>query len=97
MTTTGYTARLVAAERSKTVLFALTNDANVYHTLNLHWGLKPLLVSATAEGFESLVALAKSTLRDRGLVGAGDRILVVGGVPRGQVRGSNFLKLHIVR
>jgi pyruvate kinase len=97
LTTTGYTARLVAAERSKTALFALTTDANVYHALNLHWGIKPLLVTVNAENFEGLVTLAESTLRDRGLVSSGDRILVVGGVPPGQARGSNFLKLRIVR
>jgi pyruvate kinase len=97
LTTSGYTARLVAAERSKTALFALTTDANVYHALNLHWGIKPLLVSETAGGFEGLVALAESSLRERGLVTAGDKILVVGGVPPGRARGSNFLKLHIVR
>lgn len=97
LTTTGYTARLVAAERSNTALFALTTDASVYHALNLHWGIKPLLVTVNAENFEGLVALAESTLRERGLVGPGDRIVVVGGVPPGQARGSNFLKLHIVR
>jgi pyruvate kinase len=97
LTTTGYTARLVAAERSKTALFALTTDANVYHALNLHWGIKPLLVTVNAENFEGLVALAEATLRDRGLVASGDRIVVVGGVPPGRARGSNFLKLHLVR
>jgi pyruvate kinase len=97
LTTTGYTARLVAAERSKTALFALTTDADVYHALNLHWGIQPLLVAETAGDFEGLVALAESTLRDRGLVAAGDKIVVVGGVPPGRARGSNFLKLHVVR
>ena len=40
LTTSGYTARLVAAERSKTPLLALTTDAGVYHALNLFWGIK---------------------------------------------------------
>lgn len=97
LTTTGYTARLVAAERSKTALYALTTDANVYHALNLHWGIKPLLVTENAEDFGGLVRLAEDTLRARGLVNTGDKIVVVGGVPPGQARGSNFLKLHLVR
>jgi pyruvate kinase len=97
LTTTGYTARHVAAERSKIPLFALTTDARVYHALNLHWGIKPLLVTETAGNFEGLVTLAESTLRDRGLVASGDRVVVVGGVPPGHARGSNFVKLHIVR
>jgi pyruvate kinase len=96
LTTSGYTARLVAAERSKTDLFALTADANVYHALNLHWGIKPLLITDVATSFEELVGVAEATLRARQLVSAGDKILVVGGVPPGKSRGSNFLKLHIV-
>lgn len=96
LTTTGYTARLVAAERSKTALYALTTDANVYHALNLHWGIKPLLVTGSAGSFEALVELAEATLRARQLVVSGDKVLVVGGVPPGQARGSNFLKLHVI-
>ena len=94
LTTSGYTARLLAAERSKTALFALTTDPSVYHALNLHWGIKPLLVAGIAETFEGLVSLAEAALRARNIVTSGDKILVIGGVPPGRARGSNFLKLH---
>ncbi|MEO6751773.1 MAG: pyruvate kinase [Chthoniobacteraceae bacterium] len=96
-TTSGYTARLVASERSKAPLFAITTDARVYHLLNLFWGIRPLLVEGTPETFEGLVAQAESALRDRKLVASDDKILVIGGVPAGQPRGSNFIKLHLVR
>lgn len=97
LTTTGYTARLLAAERSKTALIALTSQASVYHALNLHWGIRPLLVAASVENFEGLVAHAEAALRARNLVTSGDKIIVLGGIPAGQPRGSNFMKLHIVR
>jgi pyruvate kinase len=97
LTTSGYTARLVAAERSKTALFALTTDTGVYHALNLHWGIKPLLVAGIAENFEGLVSKAETALRARNIVTSGDKILVMGGVPPGQTRGTNFLKVHLVR
>jgi pyruvate kinase len=96
LTTSGHTARLVAAERSKTPLFALTTSVDVYHALNLHWGIKPLLVRETPESFEGLVKQAESTLLERGLVAAGDKILVIGGVPAGKIRGSNFIKIEVV-
>ncbi len=96
LTTSGYTARLVAAERSKTALIALTIDARVYHALNLHWGIKPLLVENIAEDVEQLVGLAEATLRARKLAASGDKILVIGGVPPRQPRGSNFMKLHVI-
>jgi pyruvate kinase len=96
LTTSGHTARLVAAERSKTPLFALTTDAHVYHALNLHWGIKPLLVEGIPASFEDLVKQAESTLLDRGLITSGDKILVIGGVPPGQTLGSNFIKIQAV-
>ncbi len=97
LTTSGYTARFVAAERSKTPLFALTTDAGVYHSLNLLWGIKPLVVEGVPETFEGLVQQAEAILRARRLVASGDKILVIGGVPAGRPRGSNFLKIHSVR
>jgi pyruvate kinase len=96
LTTSGHTARLVAAERSRTPLFALTTDAHVYHALNLHWGIKPLLVEGIPESFEDLVKQAEATLLDRGLVAFGEKILVIGGVPPGQKLGSNFIKIQAV-
>lgn len=95
-TTSGYTARLVAAERLKPAVFALTTNSCVYHALNLHWGIRPLLVEDVAGGFDELIALAEATLRNRGVIASGDKILVLGGVPAREPRGSNFLKIHRV-
>jgi pyruvate kinase len=96
LTASGHTARLVAAERSKTPVFALTTSVDVYHVLNLHWGIKPLLVEETPDSFEGLVELAESTLHERGLLAPGDKILVIGGIPAGRVHGSNFIKIQVV-
>ncbi len=97
LTTTGYTARLIAAERSKVPLIALTTEARVYHSLNLLWGIKPLLIEGVGDTIEALVTQAEAALRARQAVSAGDKILVIGGVPAGRPRGSNFLKIHSVR
>ena len=45
LTTTGHTAHSIAAERPKTNVIAISRSEQVYHALNLFWGLKPLLVS----------------------------------------------------
>ena len=96
LTTTGDTARLVAAERSKVPLIALTTDRRAYHSLNLFWGIKPLLVEGVPTTFEGLVAHAEAALRARKVITSGDKILVIGGVPAGRPRGSNFLKIHSI-
>ncbi len=96
MTTTGHTAHVVAAQRPKAPVIAITTDLHVYHSLNLFWGIKPLLISGIPDTFEGLVAQAQNTMLDRNLVLDGDKILVLGGVPSGKSRGANFIKIHTV-
>jgi pyruvate kinase len=97
LTTSGHSARLVAAERPKAPVFALTSDSRIYHALNLLWGVKPVLVERHPETFEGLVSLAESTVLQRQWAAAGDRIVVLGGVPANRPRGANFIKIQTVR
>jgi pyruvate kinase len=94
LTTTGHTAHSIAAERPKTSVIAISRNKQVYHALNLFWGLKPLLIDASPSQFEELVQQAESTVLARGLAAVGDKILVIGGVPAPSPLGANFLKIH---
>ena len=93
-TTTGYTARLVAAERPRAPIIAFTPDRHTYHRLNLMWGVVPQLLEASVSSVEVLVQQIEAHLKQRQLAAAGDRILVLGGSPVQKVRGTNFLKIH---
>ena len=95
-TTTGHTARLLAAERPEVLVVALTTDPKSYHRLNLFWGIQPLLTPEAPETFDALVALAERTAAERGLAGPGERIIVIGGVPSGIPQSANFLKIHAI-
>jgi pyruvate kinase len=96
LTTTGRTAHWIAAERPKTNVIAIARGQQVYHALNLFWGLKPLLVEGSPSDFEGLVQQAEATVCARGLAAVGDKILVVGGVPAPSPVGANFLKIQQV-
>jgi len=96
LTTTGHTAHFVAAQRPKAPVIAVTTTPQVYHALNLFWGIKPLLVSGIPEDFDGLIAQAEAPLRERDLIEAGDKILVIGGLPAGEPNGANFVKIHAV-
>ncbi|HNQ89975.1 MAG TPA: pyruvate kinase [Verrucomicrobiota bacterium] len=96
LTTSGHTARFVASERPRTPVVALTTSERVYHALNLLWGIRPVVVQGEPTTFEGLVALAEITLRQRGWVESGDRVLVLGGVPALRPRGTNFIKIHTI-
>lgn len=96
LTSSGETARFVAAQRPVAPVISITTNPKVYHALNLFWGIRPMLAGEQPETFEGLVEQAEAVLRERKLVEDGDKILVLGGVPAGQPHGSNFLKIHTV-
>ncbi|MEC4895613.1 MAG: pyruvate kinase [Oscillatoria sp. PMC 1051.18] len=95
-TTTGYTARLAAGERSQAPVIAFTSDRQVYHALNLIWGVKPLLLEQPALEVEKLIAQIEASLLERNLAAPGDKILILGGSPVRKAMGTNFLKIHSI-
>jgi pyruvate kinase len=97
LTTTGHTAHSIAQERPKTNVLAVSRSEQVYHALNLFWGLKPLLVQESPSDFEGLVKQAEATILAKGFAIPGDKILVIGGVPAPSPLGANFLKIHSVK
>jgi len=96
-TTSGRSARFVAAEKPKTPIFALTQTLQVYHALNLLWGVKPFFVNEYADNFEGFVRLAQNFINKYNLGLTGEKILIIGGLPSGETRGTNFLKIHTIR
>jgi len=95
-TMSGYTARLASAQRTRAPVVALTPTRKVYHALNLLWGVRPLLIAGEARTVEDLLALAERTLVERQLAAPGDRVLIVAGLPMGQPRGTNLVKIHTI-
>ncbi|MGR3276286.1 pyruvate kinase [Acaryochloris marina NIES-2412] len=93
-TSTGYTALMATGERPRTPVIAITPFEKVYHRLNLVWGVKPILIDHQVESFEHLVSQAQTCLLEKNLVKSGDKILIIGGIPTQQPRGTNFIKIH---
>ncbi|MDY6938220.1 MAG: pyruvate kinase [Cyanobacteriota bacterium] len=95
-TTTGYTALMAAAERPKAPVVAFTPDREVYHRLNLVWGVKPLMLDARSSSLELLIEQMENCLVCRHLVEPGDKVLMLGGSPVQRAKGTNLLKIHSV-
>lgn len=93
-TATGYTARIASGERPKTMVIAFTPNINVYHRLNLVWGVKPVHLEQDGTTFEELVAIAENYLIEQELAQSGDQVLIMGGIPTQTPQGTNFLKIH---
>lgn len=96
-TTTGYSAIIASSERPKAPVVAFTPSLEVYHRLNLIWGVKPLLVQDHAEDIEKLIAQMEACLLERSLAAPGDKILIMGGSPIQRPKGTNFLKIHAIK
>ncbi|MEM9136944.1 MAG: pyruvate kinase, partial [Cyanobacteria bacterium P01_F01_bin.42] len=93
-TSTGYTARLAAAERPQAPVVAITTNPSVYHQLNLIWGVRPLLVDDEIHNFEDMLQQAEDYLLKRQMAEPGDRIVIIGGIPTQHAGGTNVLKIH---
>jgi pyruvate kinase len=95
-TESGYSAMIAAGERPNAPVVAFTPDRDVYHRLNLVWGVKPILVNESATTFEEMAKLAETSLLQGGMASPGDQVLVMGGIPSNQPQGTNFLKLQTI-
>jgi pyruvate kinase len=94
ITTSGRSAQYVAASRLKMPVFALTTHEQVYHALNLLWGIKPLMIFDHPDTYEDNVKLAESTLLNRGYVKPGEKIIFLGGIPAHKAGGTNFITIR---
>jgi pyruvate kinase len=95
-TETGHSAKLAAAERPSVPVVAVTENYQVYHRLNLAWGVKPLLVDHLADTIDGMFQQIDHCLTERNLADRGDKVLIMGGVPMHKAGSTNFLKIHTI-
>jgi pyruvate kinase len=93
-TESGTTARLVSGFRPRVPVVAVTGDDRVYHRLALWWGVVPVRAEL-AESSDELLAIGEERLRARGLVAAGDTILILSGHSH-VTAATNMLRVHEV-
>lgn len=97
LTASGRSAQFVASEKPVVPIYALTAHRNVYHALNLLWGIRPILIEDHPDSFEEMVSVTEQNLRTRNLITPGDKIILLGGVPAHKPGGTNFIKIHTIR
>ena len=93
-TLSGSTARRVARERPSVPLMVLTPKLETARRLGLLWGVHAVVTRDVAS-FEEMVGKAKRMVLRHKLAGAGDRVIVMAGVPFGTPGSTNVL--HVVR
>ena len=93
-TTSGSTARRVARERPLVPMLVLTPKLSTARRLGLLWGAHAVRTKDIAS-FEEMIAKAKRMALRHGIAGAGDRVIMMAGVPFGTPGSTNVL--HVVR
>lgn len=95
-TETGYSAKLASAERPSAPVVALTPHLDVYHRLNLVWGVRPILFEYDHPTLEELISQMETTLKQRNFATSGDQVLVLGGFPFRESKTTSFLDIHTI-
>ena len=93
-TSSGSTARRIARERPSVPTLVLTPSMATARRLGLLWGAHAVH-TRDVESFEEMVAKAKRMALRHGIAKAGDRVIVLAGVPFRTPGSTNVL--HVVR
>ena len=92
-TTSGTTARLISRYRPPVPIYAFTQSAAVARQLAVSYGVHPILAPVVSST-ERMLLQMEEVILDRGLLQAGDNVVIVAGQPIGQIASTNLMKLH---
>jgi pyruvate kinase len=93
-TMSGSTARRVARERPSVPLLVLTPKMETARRLGLLWGVHAVR-TRDVSSFEEMIAKSKRMALRHGIAKAGDRVIIMAGVPFGTPGSTNVL--HVAR
>lgn len=91
-TNSGTTARMLSRFRPQALILAVAHSQQVYQSLALSWGVKPVIedrVLSTDEMFNRAVSLVKELKLAR----KGDFIVITSGVPAKEMGTTNLIKI----
>jgi pyruvate kinase len=94
-TKSGFSARIVSAQRPDVPVLALTDVERTYNQLALVWGVIPALVPHS-DTYAQMFEHARNELLKRELTAPGDKVIVTAGVPFDVPGTTNLLKVEVV-
>ncbi|MCX8117363.1 MAG: pyruvate kinase [Desulfobacterota bacterium] len=94
-TESGSTARWVSRLRPRQPILALSRHYSTVRSLNLCWGVYPILVSDWRDT-DDMLERAKQVPKKIGMASKGDRIVIIAGVPISIPGTTNLIKVEVV-
>ena len=95
LTKYGQTARRMSKFRPAVPIVAATPVERTFHQLSLSWGVYPVL-SRYQKTSDDLMRHAVDCAKQIDVVGNGDRVVIVAGIPLDTAGSTNLLKVEIV-
>ena len=94
-TSSGFTARKVAAYRPNAPIFAVTPELETFRQLSLVWGVIPAFVDHMPN-YDSMLEIARQRVLEHQLAEPGQAVVVTAGVPFDVPGTTNLLKVEHV-
>ena len=85
----------IASYRAPIPLLVFTEEADVLRQLPIVWGVRPQLM-LNVRTTDYLVEQVDEAVREAGVAGEGDLVVVVSGVPSGESGSTNQMRVHRV-
>jgi len=94
-TESGSTARWVSRLRPRQPILALSRHLSTVRSLNLCWGVQPILVQ-NWKNTDDMLERSKKIPKELGMASMGDRIVIIAGVPISIPGTTNLIKVEVV-
>lgn len=92
-TRSGYTARIVAAQRPSVPILALSDQWRTFNQMALVWGVLPVLFRGDVN-YKSMLDRAREVALERGFGDPGQRFVVTAGVPFHVPGTTNMMRIE---
>ncbi|WP_420447357.1 pyruvate kinase [Candidatus Palauibacter sp.] len=92
-TQSGYTARIVSAQRPSVPILAITDQWRTYNQLALVWGVQPILFHGGIS-YSSMLDKARDVALELGMGESGQRFVVTAGVPFHVPGTTNMMRVE---
>lgn len=94
-TRSGYTARIVSAQRPSVPILAISDQWRTYNQMALVWGVQPVLFRGEVN-YKSMLERAREVALDLGIAEPGQRFVVTAGVPFHVPGTTNMMRVEEV-
>lgn len=92
-TRSGFTARIVSAQRPAVPILAVSDQWRTFNQLALVWGVRPILFRGEVN-YRSMLARAREVALEEGLGESGQRFVVTAGVPFHVPGTTNMMRIE---